>query len=439
MSRIKPQTLKGFRDILPAAMLAREQITDVARGIFRDYGFAPIDTPALEYAEVLLGKGGGETEKQCYRFEDGGGRDVAMRFDLTVPLARFAAQHANDLGTPFRRYHIAPVWRAEKPQKGRYREFVQCDFDTVGVDATAADAETLMVVHDLMAALSQTYGFGEFTIRLNHRGVLNGFLRRHDLGERSTDVLRALDKLPKAGPEAVSAELTAAGVSEDAVAALLSFAECKGAPSDVLPKAAEAVAGDEDGEAAVQRLREVCDAMAACGVAESRLSLDLSIARGLDYYTGVICETFLTDMPGIGSVCSGGRYDNLADLFTSQKLPGVGASLGLDRLIAALEEMGHLEEAKTPARVLMTVMDGTRLASYMTAARRLREAGVATEVYPSDAKLNKQLKYADRKGFAFAVVAGTDEFDRGVWQLKELATGERRDVPDGELAAAFGA
>lgn len=432
MPRIKPQTLKGFRDYLPNVMLVREHIMDTARTVFRSYGFAPIETPALEYAEVLLGKGGGETDKQVFRFEDNGGRDVALRFDLTVPLARFAAQHFNELGTPLRRYHLANVWRAEKPQKGRFREFMQCDFDTVGVDSPIADAETLLVINDLLTALD----VGEFSIRLNHRGVLNGFLQKHGIAEQSVEVLRALDKLPKVGAEAVRSELADSGVDDGAIDALLDFSSCVGKPAAVLPKAAEAVAGNELGELSVGRLRDVCAAAAACGLPENRLQLDLSIARGLDYYTGVIYETFLADLPSIGSVCSGGRYDNLAELFTSQKLPGVGASLGLDRLVAAMEDLGKLEAAKTPARVLVTVMDADRMGDYLALARQLRAEGVATEVYPAAAKFQKQMKYADLKGFEYVVIAGSQEFEQGVWNVKNLASGEQAAVSSEEIATA---
>lgn len=406
---------------------------DTARTVFRSYGFAPIDTPALEYSEVLLGKGGGETEKQVFRFEDNGGRDVMLRFDLTVPLARFAAQHFNELGTPLRRYHLANVWRAENPQKGRYREFMQCDFDTVGVDSPIADAETLLVINDLLTALD----VGGFTIRLNHRGVLNGFLQKHDLADKSAEVLRALDKLPKVGDDAVRAELNSVGIGDEAVDALLKFAGCQGTPADVLPLAAESVAGNALGEASVARLKEVCDAAGKCGLPGDRLALDLSIARGLDYYTGVIYETFLSELPGIGSVCSGGRYDNLAELFTSQKLPGVGASLGLDRLVAALEELGKLEAARTPAKVLVTVMDGERMGDYLAVARTLRAAGVPTEVYPAAAKFPKQMKYADAKGFEYVVIAGSQEFEQGVWNVKNLGTGEQQAVKTDDVPAAI--
>ena len=337
---IKPQTLKGFRDYLPGPMIAREHLIDTARRVYRSFGFSPIDTPALEYTEILLGKGGEETDKQLFRFTDQGERDVAMRFDLTVPLARFASQHLQEIGTPFKRYHIATVWRAEKPQKGRYREFIQCDFDTIGTDSNVADTETLLVIHDLMEKL----GFTRFNIRVNNRLVLNGLLEHLGLTGQTVGVLRALDKLPKIGREAVIAEMTEkVNTTASQADSVLKMTELTGTPAEILDQVETMLAGNEQGMTGVKKLRELFSWAAASGVNTERIALDLSIARGLDYYTGTIYETFLSDLPGIGSVCSGGRYDNLAGLFTSQKLPGVGASLGLDRLLAAMEELGGSE------------------------------------------------------------------------------------------------
>ena len=342
---IKAQTLKGFRDYLPSAMLARERLIEVARRVYRSYGFSPIDTPALEYSEILLGKGGDESDKQLFRFIDQGDRDVAMRFDLTVPFARFAAQHLNDIGTPFKRYHIAPVWRAEKPQRGRFREFMQCDFDTIGTDSNVSDIETLLVIHDLLTAI----GFTSFTIRVNHRQLLNGLLEVIGLSDRSTGVLRALDKLGKIGRDAVLAELTTAvGATSEQAARVLEFAELQGSPNDILAKVEQLLAGNECGLDGVARLRQLFTAATHAGAAPERIALDVSIARGLDYYTGTIYETFLGDLPQIGSVCSGGRYDNLAGLFTRQPLPGVGRQPRLDRLLAAMEELGLVEGRINP-------------------------------------------------------------------------------------------
>lgn len=426
---IKAQTLKGFRDYLPEAMLAREHLMDIARRVYRSYGFAPIDTPALEYSEILLGKGGDESDKQLFRFTDQGDRDVAMRFDLTVPFARFAAQNIGVLGTPFKRYHIGTVWRAEKPQKGRYREFIQCDFDTIGSDANASDIETLLVIHDLM----ETIGFSGFTIRVNHRQVLNGLLDKLGLADKSVSVLRALDKLPKIGRAKVIEELAAAGVPGSAAEDVLNFASLNGTPEAILEQVAPLVAGNESGEAGVAKLRELFGTCAAAGINPARLALDVSIARGLDYYTGTIYETFLTDLPGIGSVCSGGRYDNLAGLFTKEKLPGVGASLGLDRLLAAMEELGLAQNVAQAGQVLIAMFDESRLADYFRLGRSLRRSGIATEVYPQARKVQKQLQYANRKRFRAAVIAGSEEFSRNVWTVKDLETGQQSEVANSDI------
>ena len=414
---IQPRTLKGFRDHLPAQALARERVLDVARRVYRSYGFAPIDTPALEYLEVLTGKGSEETDKQLYRFTDHGGREVGMRFDLTVPFARFAAQHVNDLGLPFKRYHMATVWRGENTQRGRYREFMQCDFDTIGTTSGVADLEMVLVVHDLLAAI----GVERFTIRINDRRVLAGVLARLDLSDRSTGVLRSLDKLAKAGPEAVAAELATQGVTADAVAALLEMARLEGPAADVLARLESLVGDAAIGVTGVAALREIVAGAAAAGVPAERLVLDPSIARGLDYYTGIVLESFLDDLPSLGSVCSGGRYDNLAGLYTKQPLPGVGASLGIDRLLAGLEELGRVATVETPADLFLAYFEADRLTDYLRIAAALRRAGVAVEFFPEPKKLGQQLKLAAKRGFPAALVIGGDEFVAGTAQLKDMA------------------
>ncbi len=432
--RIKPATLKGFRDHLPGAMLAREQLIDTARAVYRSYGFVPIDTPALEYSEILLGKGGDESDKQLFRFTDQGQRDVAMRFDLTVPLARYAAMHLQEIGTPFKRYHVGTVWRAEKPQKGRYREFMQCDFDTIGTTANASDIETLFVIHDLFERL----GFRSFTIRINNRRLLNGLLETLDLTDSAAGVLRCLDKLDKIGAEAVTRELqTAVGLDAGQAAGVLALADLRGTPVDILDQLERRLTDSDTGQEGISRLRELFDACRRAGIDAARVQLDPSIARGLDYYTGTIYETFLDDLPGIGSVCSGGRYDDLANLFTSQSLPGVGASLGLDRLLAAMAELGLVSGTTTSAPVLIVHFDPAHVADYLATARRLRSVGVSCEVYPEARPLGKQLKYADRKGFLVALIAGADEFATGAWQIKDLRTGEQSETPDTELIQAI--
>ncbi len=430
--RIQPRTLKGFRDYLPRVMLAREHIIETARRVFRSFGFSPIDTPALEYLEILLGKGGLETDKQLYRFQDHGGRDVGLRFDLTVPLARFAAQHINELGTPFKRYHIATVWRGENTQAGRYREFMQCDFDTIGTQGAAADAETVLVAHELLRAI----GFERFTIHVNNRLVLNGLLESLGLAEQATQVLRAIDKLAKIGADRVVEEMCeTAGASADEARRVVEMVELTGTNDEVLTKLRPLVGSSQRGLEGLERLAELWSALHNAGVPEQRVKLDVSIARGLDYYTGTVLETLLDDKREIGSVCSGGRYDNLAELYTKQQLPGIGASLGLDRLIAAMEELGLLPTAQTPSQVFIPYFDAAHLGNYFQLAAVLRTAGLAAEIYPESTKLGKQLQYAARKGIRVAVIAGQREFDSGECQVKNLSTGDSTTVSLAENAA----
>jgi histidyl-tRNA synthetase len=424
--RIEPRTLKGFRDYLPEAMIPRERLIETAKRVYRSYGFTPIDTPALEYLEILTGKGSDETDKQLYKFQDPGDRWVGMRFDLTVPLARFAAQHINELGTPWKRYHIATVWRGENTQRGRFREFMQCDFDTIGTLSPVADIETVLVIHDLFLAL----GFTDFKIRLNNRLLLNGLLEKLNLADRSVAVLRALDKLGKIGPEKVTAEMAeTAGATAEQAADVLKLASLEGSNDAVLSQVDGLVKGSPKGEEGVQKLRDLLAAAGAAGVPESRLKLDVSIARGLDYYTGTIYETFLDALPTIGSVCSGGRYDNLAGLLTSQQLPGVGASLGLDRLLDAMQALNLIEKVSTPAPVFVAYFVESRLHDYLQLAARVRAAGIGCEVFPEAKKLGKQLQYADKRGFRIALIAGDDELAAGNVQIKDLKAQSSTTVP----------
>ncbi len=428
MSRIQPRTLKGFRDFPPSAMIPREWIIDTAKRVYRSYGFSPIDTPALELLEILTGKGSDETDKQMYRFEDPGGRMVGMRFDLTIPLARFVAKNIQTLGTPFKRYQIATVWRGENPQAGRYREFMQCDFDTIGTTSLSADIEMVLVINDLLSALD----VGEFTISVNHRGVLNGLLEKLGLSEQSTAVLRTLDKLAKIGAERVAQELVdAVGTSAAQAEQLLQLSALEGDNQQLLAEAERLVAGSEIGEQGVSQLRELIQATTATLTpsTDQRVRVAPSICRGLDYYTGIVVETTLNELEGIGSVASGGRYDNLAALYTNQQLPGVGASLGLDRLLAALEQLGRLQEVQTPAVVLIPFFAADRRNDYLRLAAQLRAAGIGTEFYPEPKKLGKQLQYADKKGFRAALVIGESEFEGAECQVKDLASGGSQTVP----------
>jgi len=426
-ARIQPRTLKGFRDYPPAKMIPREWIIETARRVYRSYGFSPIDTPALEYLEILTGKGSDETDKQLYRFEDHGGRQVGLRFDLTVPLARFVAQHIQELGTPFKRYQIANVWRGENTQRGRYREFMQCDFDTIGTTSLSADIEMVLVINDLLSALE----VGEFTIHINHRGVLNGLLEKMDLADKATSILRTLDKLAKMGEEKVRRELTkTVGATEAQTAQLLALSSLEGSNQKKLDEAEKLVAGYEVGEQGIAELRELIDSVSATISAEvtGRIRFEPSICRGLDYYTGIVLETTLNDLPEIGSVASGGRYDNLTNLYTNQKLPGVGASLGLDRLLAALEELGRLEQVQTTADVFIPFFDSSRRNDYLQLAAQLRTAGIGVEFFPEAKKLGKQLQYANRRGFRIALILGGDEFAAHECQVKDLTIGESQTV-----------
>ncbi len=413
---IEPRTLKGFRDYLPSAMIPREQLLDTARRVYQRFGFVPIDTPALEYLEILTGKGSEETDRQLYHFQDKGGRAVGMRFDLTVPLARFVAQHASELQMPFKRYHIGAVWRGESPQAGRFREFCQCDFDTIGTESVVADIETVLIIHQLFCEL----GVPEITIRVNHRQILNGFLRNLKVEDRSTFVLRAIDKLEKQGEEVVRSELQQLNLQASEIDSILRLIGCQGEADAVLTELSAMIGEDIRGQAGIERLKQVASAVRAVGVTSDRFRIDPSIARGLDYYTGMIVETTLTELPSIGSVCSGGRYDNLAGLFTKQHLPGVGASLGLDRLLAALEQLGRLPASSTTAQVFIPYFDAHRLLDYMELASVVRQAGWNVEVFPEPKKLGQQLKYADQRQFKIALIAGSDELDRGVCQVKDL-------------------
>jgi len=428
---IQPRTLKGFHDYPPELMIPREHLREQARRVFRLFGFAPIDTPAVEYTEILLGKGGEESDKLIYRFLDHGGRDVALRYDLTVPFARFAAQHIAELGTPFKRYHLGPVWRAENPAHGRFREFWQCDFDTIGTTANAADVETALVIHDLFVGL----GFERFKIHVNNRLVLNGLLEDLGLGGQIAVILRALDKLTKIGAEAVKAEMSEkAAIRADQAERLLSLGRTEGTNEEILARLGRELGHNARAKEGIGRLRELCAVTREAGVPEERIKLDLSIARGLDYYTGTVYETFLEALPGIGSVCSGGRYDNLAALFTKQTLPGVGASLGLDRLLAGMEELHLLKKTGAVAPVLMVQFEAGQLARYERMARSLRGQDIGVELYPEAKRVGQQLQYAEKRGFRVALIAGPDEVAQGTWKIKNLATRQEISAREADVA-----
>ena len=417
---IQPKILKGFRDFLPESEIQRSLLIEKLTKTFRSYGFVPIDTPVLEYSEILLRKSNGETEKQVFRFEDNGKRDVAMRFDLTVPFARFVAEHKDELYFPFKRYHIAKVWRGEKPQAGRYREFYQCDFDMVGSDSASSDFEILSL---MKSALSEI-GVDNITIKVNHRGIFNAFLEKLGLSEKSEDVLRIVDKLAKIGEEQVTLQLNEITQDENKSKEILIFIAGK----DDFDSTLELI-GSMAGEKAnpfVERMKDIRQMMKASGI-DSTYVLDPSITRGLDYYTGVVYETFLNDLPSIGSVCSGGRYDNLAGLYMKEKISGVGSSIGLDRLIAGLEQLGIISKKGSFVDLEIFCMDSSLAVEYQGLAQKLRNAGISCEVFPDAKKIGQQYNVTDKKGIKWGILMNAENAKQGVFVLKNLETREQFD------------
>jgi histidyl-tRNA synthetase len=435
---LKPQPISGFPEWLPDEKLVEEHWLRLIRTEFERFGFTPIETPAIERKEVLAAKG--VVEKEIYalsRLAAGEGEDpsteMALHFDLTVPLARYVAQHFAKLAFPFRRYQIQKVWRGERPQAGRYREFYQCDIDVIGNGSLGllADAELPCVIHAIFSQL----GIGAFVIRINNRKVLQGLLESQGVtGDRVAAALRSIDALEKAGREKVVEELgREAGLPPGPAAELIDVLT---QPPD-LPALAAVDRGALYAEGLAE-LEQVADGLRAFGLPDHAWAVDLSIARGLDYYTGTVYETRLVDHPQIGSICSGGRYDDLAATFTKQRLPGVGISIGLTRLLARLFDAGLVKPgAATPAAVLVTVMDRAYMTEYLAIAAELRRAGLNVELYTEPKRIGDQLKYADRKGFRYAVIAGEAEIAEGRAQVKTLATGEQATVGRGDLVAAL--
>lgn len=424
---IQPKVLKGFRDFLPQDEILRAGLIEKLTNTYRAYGFVPIDTPVLEYTEILLRKSNGETEKQVFRFEDNGGRDVAMRFDLTVPFARFTAEHREELYFPFKRYHIAKVWRGEKPQAGRYREFVQCDFDTVGSDSAGADFEIL----SLMKAALSSIGVDDITIHVNHRGIFNRFLTKTGCSDKSEDILRIVDKIAKVGEQEVKDELTEVTGSTSSAEQILDYIKPCDTFAQTLDKIEKLAGGPAEDS---KRMRDIYAMMVAAEIDKAYV-LDPSITRGLDYYTGVVYETFLNKLPSIGSVCSGGRYDNLAGLYMKDKVPGVGSSIGLDRLIAGLSQLGLATQKGSylDAEIYNTSADLSIY--YQKVAGLLRKAGVAVEVFPDSVKMSKQYAVTDKKNIPWGILVSAEEAQNGTLTLKNLSTREQFQGITAEEAA----
>lgn len=407
---IEPKVLKGFRDSLPEQEIARQELISKVQKIFRSFGFVPIDTPALEYTEVLLGKGGGETDKQMFRFMDNGNRDVALRFDLTVPLARYVAANYSNLAFPFKRYHISKVWRGEKPQKGRYREFVQCDFDIVGADNAQSDFEILLLIHTCLTQMN----VGPFKVSVSHRGLLNRFLASMGLESSSAQVLRSIDKLGKIGRDGVCACLQEDGLNDESIAKLLDFISLEKVSFSETLHILKNMFGDCP---EIERLEEIFALMKACYI-ENDFILDTSITRGLDYYTGIVYETVLVNLPSIGSICSGGRYNNLAGLYTKENLPGVGSCIGIDRLLAALEELSSPLVKNSSYADVMVIFDKTDPSWTAKTAMNLRACGLKVDYYVGEKSLGQQYAYAEKNSIPYVVVSCKDN----LFTVKEIVT-----------------
>ena len=434
MAKMTPRTLSGFMELLPQPQQQMERIMDILRRTYSLYGFTPLDTPVIEASEVLLAKGGGETEKQIYRFQKGDA-DLALRFDLTVPLAKYVALHYNDLSFPFRRYQIGKVYRGERAQRGRFREFYQADIDIIGdgkLDITN-EAEIPAIIYQTFTSL----GLNRFQIRVNNRKILNGFYAMLGLTEQSGDIMRTVDKLDKIGAEKVRTLLVdECGVSADSADEILKFIAITGGNEQVLAALESYRGRSEVFDEGLDQLNTVVKYLSAFGVPAENFAVDLTIARGLDYYTGTVYETTLLDHPEIGSVCSGGRYDNLAEYYTDRQLPGVGISIGLTRLFYVLGEQGLLNPdlPTAPADVLILPMTA-ELSPAVTLATRLRAAGVRTQLSTEQKKFKAKMSYADKLGVPYVVFLGDDEIAGNVVACKDMTSGEQTTMPFAETLA----
>ena len=433
MEIIKPRTLSGFMELLPEKQIRFERMMEILRRTYSSYGFAPLDTPAIEDAKILLAKGGGETEKQIYRFQKGDS-DLALRFDLTVPLAKYVALHYNDLAFPFRRYQISKVYRGERAQRGRFREFYQADIDIIGDGKLDIlnEAEIPSIIYNVFRG----FGLNRFQIRVNNRKILSGFYAMQGLAEKSGDIMRTVDKLDKIGAEKVAVLLVEdCGLTEAQAQEILKFIGIRGTNAEVLTALEGYTGKNELFDLGVSELQAVTKNLAAFGVPEANFAVDLTIARGLDYYTGTVYETFLLDHPEIGSVCSGGRYDNLAGYYIEKPLPGVGISIGLTRLFYVLDEQGLLnpELPGAPADALVLPMTEDPAAA-IALASQLRQKGLRVQFYGEQKKFKQKMSYCDKLGVPFAVLLGEDEIAQGKCSVKNMRTGEQQTVTAEEAA-----
>lgn len=433
MAKQEQGSLSGFRDMLAEQMIPRQRMIDKIRSVYESYGFTPLDTPAIERQETLTGKYGAEGEKLMYKFTDNGGRLIALRYDLTVPLARVVAQHRAEISLPYKRYQVGNVWRGESPQAGRYREFMQFDADTVGTTSVIADAEIVSMMSDTMEALG-----ADAVVRVNNRRILDALCEKAGVTTTESDTRKLvgiIDKVEKIGIEAALEEVEG-NFDKNTALLVKSYLEVKGNDFERLTQIKELLGDSAAAKEGIANLVEVFTILSASGYTDSAV-FDQTIARGLDYYTGIIYETTLKDLPKIGSVCSGGRYDKLVKALGGPDLPAVGASVGVDRLFAALQQLGKVEPAKTTSQVLIANFEVTDAPAYMKVANQLRKSGIATEVYYDQDKLGKQIKFANKMGIPYMLFIGSEEIEKGLITVKELSTGEQKQISIDELGSFF--
>ncbi len=425
MKKIEPRTLSGFMELLPSEQILFDQIKEKIERTYKKFGFLPLDTPIIELSEVLLAKAGGETEKQIYRFNKGD-TDLSLRFDLTVPLSKYVAKNYGNLSFPFRRYQIGKVYRGERTQKGRYREFYQCDIDIIGDGELDIinDAELPSVIYTIFKEL----GFDDFTICINNRKILNGLFENIGQKENSTQILRIIDKIEKIGKQAVIEELKKIDVSEDAIEKIIEFIEISGTSKEKIEKLKNLNISNETFETGLKELEFVYNNIKLFGVPEENYKIDLTIARGLDYYTGTVYETFLNNYRELGSICSGGRYENLAEYYTDKKLPGVGVSIGLTRLFYKLNELGLIKSTKKSISEVIIIPMIENLEEPIKLATELRNLGINTEIYSNNKKLKAKMKYADKLQIPYVIVIGEDEINTNKIKLKNMETGNEEVV-----------
>ena len=423
-NKTETRTLPGFMELMPNEQILFEQMKQKIEKTYQKFGFLPLDTPILELSEVLLAKAGGETEKQIYRFEKGD-TDISMRFDLTVPLAKYVAKNYGNLSFPFRRYQIGKVYRGERSQKGRFREFYQCDIDIIGDGELSIinDAELPSVIYNVLKEL----GFDDFTICINNRKILNGLFENLEQKENSVEILRIIDKIEKIGKEAVIEELEKIEVSKEPINKIMNFIEIDGTTDEKLEKLQNLNIENETFKLGLEDLRQVIKYVRAFGIPEQNFKVDLTIARGLDYYTGTVYETFLNQYRELGSICSGGRYENLAEFYTDKKLPGVGISIGLTRLFYKLNELNLIKADKKSIAEVLIVPMLEDLSVPIEIANNLRINGINTEIFLNDKKLKAKMKYADKLEIPYVIVIGEDEINSGIVKIKDMKTGNEKE------------